>query len=183
MNSYRYVRNQSGRYTDPFGLLTIDPNFKPDCLPALGRALDLVRKLPKKCDCTFKSTGTHRSLNQLLDDSSITVHFDPTAKDEGGHTIEGDTHNLSIAPVACRMGRWYLAMVLVHELAHINFVPGDRKKQDDPNGPASSSAYGVARACGIWPLPIPGGQANVSAPNMLIEPYHYPVPDKLIQPW
>jgi len=167
---YRYARNHPTLYNDPIGLVAIDPTFNQDCLPALNRALDIVRKLPKKCDCTFKSTGQHRSLNQLVDDPSITAHYDPSAdQSEGGHTKTGDTHNLWIAPIACRMGRWYLAMVLVHELAHINFVPGDG--QDDPNGPASTSAYGVARACGLWPLSVPGGQANVNAsPITPIEP-------------
>jgi RHS repeat-associated protein len=181
-NTYRYVHNQPGRYIDPFGLLTIDPTFNSDCLSALKRALDIVHRLPKKCDCAFQATGNHRSLNQLMNDKSITVHFDPTAdKDEGAHTNPGDTHNVYIAPRTCLLGRWALATALVHELAHINFVPAEG--QDDPNGPASTSAYGMTRTCGLWPLSVPGNTSHVSAtPNAPIPTEDYKLPDKLTPP-
>ncbi len=181
VNTYRYVRNRPGQYTDPFGLLTIDPTFNSSCLPALKRALGIVRKLPKKCNCAFSSTGTHRPLSQLVDDSSITVHFDPSAdKDEGAHTLPGDIHNIWIAPATCRAGRWSLAAALVHELSHINFVPGEG--QDDPNGPASSSAYGAARACGLWPLSFASSTTVSGVPIGPIPTEDSKLPDKLIEP-
>ena len=183
LNLFRYVRNQPGRYTDPSGFLTIDPAFNSGCLAALKRALDIVRKLPKKCDCAFRKIGSHRSLKQLVADPSITVHFDPAPEttDEGGHTLDGDTHNIWITPLACRLGRWTLAATLVHELTHITFVPG--AGQDDPNGPASTSAYGMERECGLSPLSVPSPPTNVlAAPSGPIPTENSPLPDKLTPP-
>jgi RHS repeat-associated protein len=48
INLYRYVRNHPTDFIDPGGLVTVDPNFRPDCLPALERALNILRRLPKK---------------------------------------------------------------------------------------------------------------------------------------
>jgi hypothetical protein len=78
------------------------------------------------------------------------------------------------------LGRWALAATLVHELAHISFTPGDH--QDDRNGPASSSAYGVERACGFLPT-VPTMPVNVSAPpNVPISTQDSPLPDHLTPP-
>ncbi|SRR6266849_3776050 len=179
VNLYRYVRNQPGRYRDPIGLIAIDPTFNSDCLDALKGAINILRKLPKKCDCAFKRIGSGRSLNQLLDDPSITVRFDPTPppdpkEPENGYTMPGDTHNIWVHPFPCRMGRWTLAALLVHELVHITLVPGPN--QDDING----LAYGMERTCGLSPLST---SSTVAAPALPpIEPSTYIAPPKLVEP-
>ena len=178
INLYRYGRNQPGRFTDPIGLFTIDPTFNMDCLPALKRAINIVRNLPKKCDCAFKNIGSHRSLKQLVDDPNIALHFDPNPPDadlhEDAYTNDGDTHNIWIHALPCRMGRWSLASVLVHELVHITLVPGPN--QDDPNGPA----YGMQKACGLLPLST---EVPVVSPGFPpIETQSAPLPDKLVEP-
>jgi RHS repeat-associated protein len=178
MNFYRYVRNRPNSYTDPIGLVTIDPTFNEDCLPALKKALDIVRKLPKKCDCAFKRIGSHRSLRQLVDDPNITIHYDPEPPPKGStedaYTLQGDTHNIWTHPFPCRMGRWSLAAMLVHELVHITLVPGPG--QDDLNG----LAYGMERECGLSPLStiVPVGTQMFPPP----EPSHYSPPNILVEP-
>ena len=178
INLYRYVRNHPNTYTDPIGLVTIDPAFNADCLLSLKRALDIVRRLPKKCDCGLKQIGSHRSLSQLVDDPTITIHYDkdpPPTQGEDGYTLPGDTHNIWIHSFPCRMGRWSLAAILVHELVHITLVPGEG--QDDPNGPA----YGMERACGLSPLST---SVKVSSPTYPPpEPSHYSPPNTLVEPW
>lgn len=182
INLYRYARNHPSLYSDPIGLVTIDPTFNGDCLPSLKRALDIVRKLPKKCDCAFRKIGSHRSLQQLVDDPRITVHFDPEPpqnpqEPESGYTLQGDTHNIYVHALPCRMGRWTLAALLVHELVHITLVPGPG--QDDINGPA----YGMERTCGLWPLSSPSTTGSVSASGFPpIEPSTYVAPTTLVEP-
>jgi RHS repeat-associated protein len=178
VNLYRYVRNQPARYTDPIGLVSIDPTFNSDCLPALKRAINIVRNLPKKCDCAFKNIGSHRSLKQLMDDPNIAIHFDPTGPTQGedAYTLPGDTHDIWIHPLPCRMGRWSLAQILVHELVHITLVPGPG--QDDPNGPA----YGMERTCGLSPLSISMSISVPAPPSAPIQTQDSPLPDKLTPP-
>ena len=43
-------------------------------------------------------------------------------------------------PYPCRLGRWTLAQLLVHELVHITLVPGQ-----DQEG----LAYGMEKTCGL----------------------------------
>jgi RHS repeat-associated protein len=176
VNFYRYVRNQPNHYTDPIGLVTIDPTFNSDCLPALNRALDILRKLPQKVDCAFENIGSHRSLNQLLNDPSITIHYDPGRPTQGedAYTLPGDTHNIWIYSFPCRMGRWSLAAILIHELVHITLVPGPG--QDDFNGPA----YGMEKLAGLLPLRTIDTIGAPALPPQ--EPSHYSPPDKLVEP-
>ena len=174
INLYRYVRNHPSLYTDPIGLITIDPTFNSNCLPSLKRALGIVRRLPKQCNCAITKIGSHLSLNQLLDDPSITVHYDagpPQVEGEDGYTLPGDTHNIWIHGFACRMGRFSLAAILVHELAHISLVPGPGQEDQ---------AYGIERACGLSPLSTV--EQVGSAPFPPPEPSSYSAPNKLVEP-
>jgi RHS repeat-associated protein len=133
LNLYRYTRNNPTDFTDPMGLLTVDPNFASYCLPSLQRALDIVGNVATKnerCNCLFRQIGNHRSLKELVDDSAITIHY----KSEEGrgderlqkaYTNPGDKKNIYIRPYGCRLGAWALASVLVHELTHITLSPGE----------------------------------------------------------
>ena len=121
--------------------------------------------------------GSHRSLKQLIDDPSIALHFDSSPPDpkepEAGYTLPGDTHNIYIHSHPCRVGRWTLAGLLVHELVHITLVLGPG--QDERDGPA----YGTERLCGLSPLST-STSVNSSAPT--IQPSYAPYPNDLVEP-
>jgi RHS repeat-associated protein len=141
INFYRFVRNSPVRFSDPFGLLAIDPTFNPDCLPALRRALDIVRRIAKQspaCNCAFRSIGCGRSLADLVEDPNITIKYSPGdiyTRDQNGRIISVvaayvfpyNTTTIFIKPYSCRVGRWQLAAALVHELVHLTkgSVPAD----------------------------------------------------------
>jgi RHS repeat-associated protein len=134
-NFFRIVQNRSTVFTDPFGLLAIDPSFNSNCLPALKKALDIVRKIAltnKTCDCAFKTIpeSSGRSLSDFLDDPSIKISYaskdmpivDAHGKRTGwvaSNVNPFNTHEIVIRPISCRMGRWTLAADLVHELVHL----------------------------------------------------------------
>ena len=143
VNLFRIVQNRPTVFTDPFGLLTIDPSFNSNCLPALKQALDIVRKIAltnKTCNCAYKTIpeGSGRSLSDFLDDPGIKITSVPNdipIKDANGKVTGGvaayvnpfNTHQIYITPWSCRMGRWTLAADLVHELVHLTkgSLPGD----------------------------------------------------------
>ena len=136
-NLYRYVLNRPTSFMDPSGLVVIDPNFNSNCLPALQRAINILRHLPKKCDCAFRNTGSGSSLSELVQDPNITIHFNPepgkaqtgnAGVQETGYTLPGDTSDIWLRPITCRWGRWSIAQTLVHELTHITLVPGGDKR-------------------------------------------------------
>jgi RHS repeat-associated protein len=155
MNVFRFVRNKPTGFVDRMGLLVIDPNFRSDCLPALQRALDIVRRTGTentRCDCAFRQIGSHRSLSDLVVDPNITIRYSPHdiySRGPGGritavvagYTYPYDTQSLFIKPFTCRMGRWELASTLVHELVHITrgAVPGDPE----------DVAENIERTCGL----------------------------------
>jgi RHS repeat-associated protein len=132
-NMFRFVRNRPTAFSDPSGLLTIDPAFRSDCLPALKQALDIVRNISltnKTCNCAYKQIGSGRSLSDLLNDPNIMVDYSPKDRYirdangkitaiEAAHVFPNDTSNIFIRPYTCRMGRWALADALVHELVHL----------------------------------------------------------------
>ncbi len=69
VNLYAYVGDSSANFKDPLGMLAIDPTFPASCLPALKRAIEIVRhsaETNRKCNCQFKQFGQGRSLLQLL---------------------------------------------------------------------------------------------------------------------
>lgn len=152
VNFYAFVRNRPTRFIDPYGALAVDPDFRRDCLLALQRALAILRKVPKKCDCEFRKIGSHRTLTDFLADPSITVHSEEhdartsSGEHEGGYTLPNDIHNLWIRPLDCRLGRWAIARTIVHELTHITLVPG----------PGQEDAAGTMEIqCGILPQYLP----------------------------
>jgi RHS repeat-associated protein len=175
INLYRYVKNQPTGFVDPSGLVSIDPNFNPNCLHSLNRALNILHHLPKKCDCAFRAIGTGRSFTDLINDPGITVHSAPnddvTATgpngQEGAYTIPGDTHDIWLRPVTCRFGAWMIAQNLVHEMVHITLVPGDNQEDQ---------AYGMEATCGLWPLRTTVG---VSTPQTEVPTITSDVPNQI----
>jgi len=175
INLYRYVKNQPTGFVDPSGLVSIDPNFNPNCLHSLNRALNILHHLPKKCDCAFRAIGTGRSFTDLINDPGISIHSAPnddvTATGpnglEGAFTTPGDTHHITLRPVTCRFGAWMIAQNLVHEMVHITLVPGDNQEDQ---------AYGMEATCGLWPLPTTVG---VSTPQTEVPTTTSDVPNQI----
>lgn len=143
LNFFRFVSNQPTGLLDPFGTTVVDPNFDATCISNLQRALDIVRRVAdynKPCNCAFRNLPTHRSLGDLLDDPNISIHSElhdsyrrgPNGQlyVQAGYTPVGDTHNIFIRPFSCRMGRWFIASTIVHELTHVSrgAVPGDTEE-------------------------------------------------------
>ena len=179
INLYRFVRNRPTAFTDAAGLVAVDPQFNPDCLSAPKRALDIVRKLPKKCDCAFRNTGSRRSLRDLLDDPNIVIHSDPQDfRDQDGnqqaaYTYPNDPHNIYFRPIGCRYGRWMIAAKLIHELTHITLGPAVAVQEP--------TAYGMEANCGLSPLSF-GQKAGVAAQAPPIDFEPVDIPGKLEEP-
>lgn len=177
INLYRYVKNQPSGFVDPSGYVSIDPNFNPNCLHSLQRALNIVHHLPKKCDCGFRKIGTGRSFTDLINDPGITVHSAPNDDvtstgpngPEAAYTVGGDTHNIWLRPAACRFGAWTMAQNLVHEMVHITLVPG---------GGQEDQAYGMESTCGLFPLPT---TVNVTNPQSEVPTITSDLPNKIPQ--
>jgi RHS repeat-associated protein len=149
-NLFQFVRNAPTNFIDPLGLISVDPAFRPDCQHSLMRALNILHRLPKSCDCAFSQIGSHVPLSQLLQNPRIIIHYDPepmttsSGDVEGGYTLGGNTNDIWIRPYGCNMGAWQIAQTLVHELTHITLVPKPDVQEDE--------ARGMERVCGLSPL-------------------------------
>ena len=77
----------------------------------------------KPCNDCFTKLPNGRTFDDILDDSSVYISYDPN----NGGALFGATlgKNVSITRFALRMGKWTAAATLVHELAHVNGAPGD----------------------------------------------------------
>ena len=131
-NFFRYVRNRAVAYSDPYGLVAIDPSFNPNCLTNLQRALTLIRAFSvPRCNNCFRRIGDRRTLVDLLDDQRIKIVSESTddvnsnGDTETGFMYPGDKWRIHIRPYTCRMGRWELAQTIVHELTHQTLTPGE----------------------------------------------------------
>lgn len=161
INLFRYVRNRPSAANDPTGLIAVDPNFRPDCLSSLARALTLVRMIALKnhgCNCAFATGPKHQTLMQLLDDPSIPLISLPkdekievspgTQVWEAANTTlpapgaKGRPGPIAIRPITCRRGRWAIARSLIHELTHYSLYPA-------PDAYGETLEYGRENDCGI----------------------------------
>ncbi len=87
---------------------------------ARTKAFWIARNLPA-ANTYFRLLPNGRSLQNLLDDGTIWINFDPTL------TVDGATfHNsdLWVGPRPLRIGRWTVLATIIHELAHINGAGG-----------------------------------------------------------
>ena len=70
-------------------------------------------------------TAGARSMTDILADSTMSVHFQPTLVDFGVTPgAAGFATECAIGPAAFRGGRWVVLATLIHELAHCNGAPG-----------------------------------------------------------
>ena len=88
---------------------------------ARTHALWIARNM-LRADIYFQGLPGGRTLTELLDDNSIWINFGHALSVFGEAVISGT--ELAIGPQAYRMGRWTVVATLIHELAHIDGVPG-----------------------------------------------------------
>lgn len=96
----------------------------------------------RPCNSCFNKLPNGRSFDDILDDPSVFISFDPS--NDGslfGATLGND---ITITNFSIRMGRWTVAATLVHEFAHINGAPG-----------ATHQAEGTLLCCGFSALHDP----------------------------
>jgi len=123
-----------------------------------GRALTLLNQaiwiiqnniFKKKSECNkyfklLRADGTSRSFDDVWSDPDIWINFDPRITngwDASTNAVDGKEITLSQSAFQTR-NRWYVAGVLVHELAHTNGA----------GGPPSKAASTALKFCGLAAL-------------------------------
>lgn len=111
------------------GYLTVPNRLRDMTNWARTKARWIARTMPS-ADVYFRALPDGRSLTDLLGDRSIWVNYGHTLTVFGEAVISGT--ELAIGPSAFRIGRWTVLATLIHELAHINGVPGgtDRRAEE-----------------------------------------------------
>src|SRR4051812_32138083 len=86
----------------------------------------------RPCNNCFKKLPGGRTFDEVWDDPSVWVNFEPR-HDRGWY---GVTHgvsgkDISISMSAFWIGRWWVAGTLVHELGHVNGAPISTAQADE----------------------------------------------------
>lgn len=82
----------------------------------------------KPCNKCFKKLPGGRSFDDILNDNSVIISFDPqTTTNLFGAALGND---ITITDFSVRMGRWTVAATLVHEFAHVNGAPGTDRQAE-----------------------------------------------------
>jgi hypothetical protein len=123
----------------------------------IERALFILRhnvRGMKPCNACFRRLPGGRSFDDVLDDPSVFISFDPqTTKGTFGATLGKE---VTITDFSIGIGRWTVAATLVHEFAHVNGAPGD-----------THDAEGTLLCCGFSALHDPDiiGAGGVQEPQ------------------
>lgn len=119
----------------------------------------------KTADAYFKTMPLRRSLTQLLGDPSIWVNYATFAY--YGETEYAGSNEMAISEYCYPWGKWTILATLIHELAHVNGVPGStdaaeravlesglgsraesRSGRDDPKTPYDPRIIGMLPGAG-----------------------------------
>ncbi|REJ78079.1 MAG: hypothetical protein DWQ47_17185 [Acidobacteria bacterium] len=73
------------------------------------------------CNNCFSQLPGGRTFDQIIDDDTIFIHYDPSDRFMA-NTLG---NNITINEYSISRGRWIVAATLVHELAHVNGAPGN----------------------------------------------------------
>ena len=126
LNFYQYALNRPTQFVYPTRKVSIAPVFSPNCLADLLNALQLLKKRPPACDCSFRSHVLALSLEQMIANPSFTINYDPNHDySEGGATL-GYTwktpFDIYLTVDACNSVPNHIAQDLVHEFAHLTLA-------------------------------------------------------------
>src|SRR2546423_2915497 len=95
-----------------------DPKMKKTLEEAFFILRHRIRGLAP-CNTCFARLPGGRTFDQVFDDPSIYVSFDPSGPSSGATNAVGGKE-ITISMSEFRVGRWSVAATLVHELAHTN---------------------------------------------------------------
>jgi hypothetical protein len=126
-----------GPIPDPDGTKW-DPYTNAGILDTLKRALFILKhniRGMRPCNDCFKRLPGGRTFQEVLDDASVFISFDPSGPNSGVTT--GNEITISVTEFA--VGRWSVAATLVHELAHVNGASGG----------SSMDAENTLNCCGL----------------------------------
>ena len=110
----------------------------------------------RPCNKCFKALPGGKSFDDIWDDATVFVSFDPQGK--GGTFGATLGKDVTITAFSLRMGRWTTAATLVHELAHVNGAPGTDRQ-----------AESTLACCGLSALRDPNiiGEADTDSDSRL----------------
>ena len=103
-----------------------DPYTDKNVLDTLKRALFILKhniRGMRPCNDCFKKLPGGRSFQDVFDDATVFISFDPSGPDSGATDDNGK--DITISASEFKVGRWSVAATLVHELAHVNGAAGD----------------------------------------------------------
>jgi hypothetical protein len=109
----------------------------------LERALFILKhniRGMKPCNTCFSALPGGRTFDQVIDDASIFISFDPSGPNSGVTNAVGGKE-VTISASEFRGGRWTVAATLVHELAHVNGA-----------GTTTLDAENTLKCCGLFGL-------------------------------
>jgi hypothetical protein len=96
------------------------------------------------CDKCFKDLPGGRSFQEVFDDASVFISFDPSGPNSGVTNQVGGK-DITVGAGEFKVGRWSVAATLVHEMAHVNGAGTD-----------SLDAENTLKCCGLGGLFRPG---------------------------
>lgn len=106
-----------------------------DSLAILKRAISIIDtnvKNMKTCNDCFKALPGGRSFADVWADNSVWINYESRDdRDWYGITYGVGGTEVSISEKAFKIGRWWVAGTLVHELAHVNGAPINTTAADD----------------------------------------------------
>jgi hypothetical protein len=115
----------------------------PGIRRTLERALFILRnniRGSRPCNRCFSRLPGGRSFDDVFNDPTIFISFDPSGPDSGATDSVGG-REITLGAREFRVGRWSVAATLVHELAHTNGAPV-----------TTAEAESVLNCCGLGGL-------------------------------
>ncbi len=117
-----HVKGDGHTPPPPDPVATYDPYTDAKKQKVVEDALFILRnnvKGMKPCNDCFKKLPNGRTFDDILDDDTVFICYDPSIK-YCANTLGND---ITINEYSIRRGRWLVAATLVHEFAHVNGAP------------------------------------------------------------
>jgi hypothetical protein len=139
-----------GDHSSPVGYYhPVPPSLLPQFQWARQQALWIANNKPG-ADPYFQSLPKGRSLSDLLADSGIWINYSDDSEMSqpcsGETSGPGDTE-ITITKSTTMVGQWSILATLIHELAHVDGVPGGLASGEF--GPPDTRAEDALLPCGL----------------------------------